>query len=262
MSESNRLLVAALAVFALVAAFWFMLLAPKREESSALSAKIDKVEAEVAEARQQADAAEEAKAGFAEDYEQLVLLGKAVPGDDDTASLLVQIDEIARNSDVQFLGLELQEGSGEAAAAPPPAAPVPPADPAAAGATTTATPAAPTEATAALLPIGATVGAAGLGVMPYSMSFSGGFFEMAEFIENLDSLVKTTNGNLAADGRLVTIDGFSLEPHDELGFPQLSATFAVTTYLVPPGQGVTAGATPAAPAATTAPPTTTVTTTP
>ena len=66
-----------------------------------------------------------------------------------------------------------------------------------------------------------------------------------------------------ANGRLLTVDGFALEPDDELGFPLLKGTFAITTYLTPAGQGVTAGATPAAPApATTVPPTTPVTTAP
>ena len=62
------------------------------------------------------------------------------------------------------------------------------------------------------------------------------------------------------EGRLVTIDGFSLVADEEMGFPVLQGKFAVTTYLAPPGQGVTAGATPAAPAPSTAPPTTTTTT--
>jgi hypothetical protein len=115
----------------------------------------------------------------------------------------------------------------------------------------------PTEASAAALPIGATVGSAGLGVMPYDLTFRGTFFEVADFIAGLDALVKTKGGVLDADGRLVTIDGFSLEADDEVGFPELKGTFAVTTYLTPPGQGVTAGATPAAPAPAAVPPTTT-----
>ena len=98
--------------------------------------------------------------------------------------------------------------------------------------------------------------------MPYTLTFRGEFFQIADFIAGLDALVKTTNGRLNANGRLVTVDGFSLEEDEEAGFPTLTAKFAVTTYLTPPGQGVTAGATPIAPPATTAPPTTPVTTTP
>jgi hypothetical protein len=60
---------------------------------------------------------------------------------------------------------------------------------------------------------------------------------------------------MAVNGRLVTINGFSLtnggseDGEGKTGGPtELQASFNVTTYLTPPGQGITAGATPAAPA--------------
>jgi Tfp pilus assembly protein PilO len=259
MSDTNRLLIAGAALLAVIGGFWFMLLAPKREESTAIAGKVDRLEAQVTQVRQQADAAEEAKSGFADDYEQLVLLGKAVPGDDDTASFLVQLDQIASRSGISFRALQLDDSATAEPAPAPAPVPAAPTDPAAAP-TPTAAPA--TEASAATLPIGATVGAAGLGVMPYNLTFRGKFFEIADFIAGLDALVKTTNGRLDADGRLVTVDGFSLEADEKMGFPVLKGSFAVTTYLTPPGQGVTAGATPVAPLPSTAPPTTTTTTTP
>jgi Tfp pilus assembly protein PilO len=84
--------------------------------------------------------------------------------------------------------------------------------------------------------------------MPYTLSFSGNFFQIADFIEGIDSLVHARPSKVAVDGRLVTLDGFALTGAAEEGFPQLSASFAVTTYLIPPGQGLTAGATPTTPA--------------
>ncbi len=257
MSDSNRLLIAGGVLVAVLVGFWLLLLAPKREESAAVATKVEGLESQVAEVRLQADAAEEAKAGFAEDYEQLVLLGKAVPGDDDTASFMVQLDRIATEAGVSFRSLELNDAAGAEAPVPAPA-PAPTTDPAA-----TAAPAAvpPTEASAAGLPIGATIGPAGLGVMPYTLIFRGKFFDIADFIAGLDKLVETTNGRLDANGRLVTVDGFSLMADENAGFPVLKGKFAVTTYLTPAGQGVTAGATPAAPAPSTAPPITPTTTT-
>jgi hypothetical protein len=262
MAANNRLVIAVVVVALAVAGFWFMLLAPKREESAALTTKIDGVQAKVDAARQQADAAAEAKSGFPDDYEQLVLLGKAVPGDDDTASFLVQIDEVAREAGVEFRSLELADGAGGAEVPAPTPVPAPTTPAPTDGSTPAAAPVAPaTEATAATLPIGATIGPAGLPIMPYTLEFRGEFFEVADFIKNLDALVQTTNGRLAADGRLVTIDGFALEADGVDGFPLLSASFAVTTYLAPAGQGLTAGATPVAPAPATSP-TTPVATTP
>ena len=46
--------------------------------------------------------------------------------------------------------------------------------------------------------------------MPYTLTFNGNFFKIADFIKGLDSLVKTTNEKVAVNGRLVTINGFSL----------------------------------------------------
>ena len=67
----------------------------------------------------------------------------------------------------------------------------------------------PTEAAASLLPLGASIGPAGLGVMPYSLTFSGDFFQIANFIGGIDSLVHTgAKSNVAVDGRLVTLNGF------------------------------------------------------
>ena len=83
--------------------------------------------------------------------------------------------------------------------------------------------------------------------MPYSLTFTGSFFKIADFIKGLDSLVKTTNENVGVNGRLVTINGFSLGEDSEAKFPALQANFSVTTYLTPPSEGTTAGASPEGP---------------
>ncbi len=254
MTSTNRVIVAALAVVVLAVAFWMLLLGPKRDEASKLGVQVKDVEASLAQHQAEAAQAEEAREEFAADYEQLVVLGKAVPSDDDTASLLVQVNRIADRTGVSFRTLELEASEGEAVAAP--AAPAPEApSPEASG--TPASLVSPTEVAASTMPLGAAIGPAGLGVMPYTLTFDGEFFEVADFIEGLDSLVKTENAQVAVDGRLLTINGFSLAPDSDRGFPALTASFSVTTYLTPPEQGVTAGATPEAPAPAAAPAATT-----
>ena len=105
---------------------------------------------------------------------------------------------------------------------------------------------------ASTLPLGAAIGPAGLGVMPYTLTFDGDFFQIADFIKGLDSLVKTENAKVSVDGRLITINGFSLAAESPTsGFPALEATFSVTTYLTPPEAGRDRGATPASPATAT-----------
>ena len=64
-----------------------------------------------------------------------------------------------------------------------------------------------------MLPIGATVGTAGLPVMPYELVFEGGFFDIADFFGRIDGMVAQTNGEkTTVDGRLLTIDGFNFSP--------------------------------------------------
>lgn len=233
--SSNLTIAAMLFVAALAIAFWMLALSPKREEAAELGDQVAQVEASLAAHRAEVSEAEAARDQFPVDYQKLVVLGKAVPGDDDTASLLVQVNGIADRARVDFRTITLGSAGGEEAPAAPPAA--------AAG----GSPVSATEAAASLLPLGATIGPAGLAVMPYTLTFDGSFFQIADFIKGLDSLVATQREEVTVDGRLVTVDGFSLTADTAVGFPALQASFSVTTYLTPPSQGVTAGATPSSP---------------
>ena len=242
LTSTNKLIVAMLALAALAVAFWMLALGPKRQEASDLGAQVEELKATLAGHQQEIDVALAARESFSADYQQLVVLGKAVPGDDDTASLFVQLNRIADKAGVTFRDLELRADGGSAPAPTPTPAPAP----ADGSATPASDPVSPTEAAASTLPLGASIGPAGLAVMPYTLAFDGEFFEIADFIKGLDALVKTTNEKVAVDGRLITIDSFSLSPDPAGGFPALEASFSVTTYLTPPDQGVTAGATPVA----------------
>lgn len=264
MTSTNRTIAAALAVVVLAIAFWMLLLGPKRDEASKLGTQVEKAKSSLAQHRAEVAQAVEARTEFATNYEQLVVLGKAVPGDDDTASLLVQLNRIADRAGVSFRTLTLEGAEGETPPPPTPAAPAPeaPSPEGSAPEGSTGTPASltsPTEVAASTMPLGAAIGPAGLGVMPYTLTFNGQFFKIADFIKGLDSLVKTQNAKVSVDGRLFTINGFSLAPDSNVGFPALEATFSVTTYLTPPEQGVTAGATPSAPSPETSTPAATTT---
>lgn len=256
MGSANRLIVSILVVAAAAVAFWVLALSPKREKADELSSQVNTLEVSLAEARSTVQEAENARREFPADYRQLVLLGQAVPASDETASLLVELNHVARRSKVKFESISLSS-SGEAAAAAAPL-PAPQAQaPESGSAESSAVPASatvpPTEAAASLMPLGATVGPAGLAVMPYNLTFRGDFFHIADFIKGIDSLVRT-GSNMSVDGRLITLDGFTLSLNAEKGFPYLDATFSVTTYLTPPSQGLTAGASPSAPAPSTATP--------
>lgn len=290
MKATERMIVLGLLILGMLAAFWFLIISPKREEVSKLDDEITTLEASVAEQEQLAAFAQSSESDYEGDFESLVVLGKAVPGDDDSASLIEQTQGLAERAGVEFRALERvsSEGAGATAPAPAPAPAAPPAGsettpaasetaPATGSETPAATPtgseapattttdsaaAAPaatdaatatgsvpaTEAAAASLPIGATVGPAGLPVLPYDFTFRGDFFQIADFMAGLDGMVRVDAKGIGVDGRLVTVDGFSLTGDQAAGFPMLEASLHVNTYVAPPDQGTTAGATVAAPA--------------
>ncbi len=259
MKTTDKTIIFGVAGLLLLAAFWFMLLSPKRKDAAKLGTEVSSLETKVSEQEQLADFAEQAKQDFPSNYQRLVTLGKAVPAGDDSASLLVELSRIASTSGVEFRGIALGEEASSGAAPAPATGAAPPvtsqptttAPPPAEGeqaSTEAAAPAPATEVVASTLPIGATVGPAGLNVLPYKLHFRGDFFKVADFIQGLDSLVATDDGRVAVDGRLTTIDGFALSGDSADGFPMLNADFLVTTYLAPPAQGLLGGATPSGPA--------------
>jgi len=241
MKGNSRLIFAVLGVIVLAGAFWMLLLSPKREESSRLGEKVETLQATLAQHEAEVQNALAAKREFARNYGQLVVLGKAVPADSETASLLVQIQKISERAGVRFEEISLDAEVGETGAATPPAV-----EPG-------AEPVSPTEVAASTMPLGAGIGPAGLGVMPYTLNFTGNFFQISRFIHGLDEMVKTTNSRVRVDGRLITVNSFSLSPTGE-GDAELKAAFSVTTYITPPEQGLTAGATLAGPETATATP--------
>jgi Tfp pilus assembly protein PilO len=243
MTSSNRVIVAMLGVAAIAVAFWMLLLSPKKEEVSKLDKQVAAQEELLSAHQAEVQRGLAAEKAFPQAYRQLVVLGKAAPADDETASLLVQMNSIARSSKVRLETFVLKPASGETE--------TPEAQPAPAPGEEGVSYPSPTEVAASTMPLGASIGPAGLAVMPYTVTFKGSFFHVADFIHGLDSLVKTKNEEVDVTGRLITINGFTLTEDSNRGFPHLEATFTVTTFLVPPEQGITGGATPSSPEPTT-----------
>lgn len=277
MNLSDRNVFLVVPLIAAVAAFWFLALSPKQDKAKELDSQVSKLQSDIAEQRQATQEGRVARKHFPRDYHRLVVMGKAVPADDETASLLVQIMNVARRDGVSFRAIKLTS-TGSAAPAATPTAPAPSSGSASSGSVSTtsgsssttsgsasttpasASPAPATETAAASLPIGATVGSAGLPTLPYQLTFRGNFFQLADFLAGVDRLVKTDKARIISDGRLVTVDGFALGPDDLKQFPVLKATMVITTYVLPSDQGLTSGATPSSPPAASAAPASATTT--
>jgi Tfp pilus assembly protein PilO len=261
---SDKAIVMGVIVAVFLAGFYFKVLSPKREEAATLKQEITQLQAQVDEQKQVADFAEDARRHFPAYYGRLVVLGKAVPSGADTPSLLVQLNSIANRTGVKFNGLQLSANSEGASASAPTASSTPSTSSTSTGTSgtsgttptststggTTTPTAVPTEANAASLPIGAAVGPAGLPTMPYDLTFEGQYFNVADFLKGVDELVHMGGGTqVAADGRLLTVDGFALAqaPNSNPSNPTLKVSLSVTSYVTPADQGLTAGASPSGP---------------
>ena len=254
MTRTNKILLAVVAAVGALAAFYFLALAPQREQIAKLDEQIVAKETELEASRQTLVVYEAARSTYKRNYSTLARLGKAVPADDDVRSLLVQLESAADRSGVDFQKIEVGGGGG-AVAAP------------AAGATDA------TASTGELAPAPGSVPVAGgaLSAMPFSFTFNGGFFDLSSFLARLERFVTVSNDRIDVTGRLLRLESIQIAPHST-GFPHMTAQIGAATYLVPPPEAVTAAgaagaaqpatATPTPPAdGGTAPPTTTATTT-
>jgi Tfp pilus assembly protein PilO len=265
MKGSDKAIVLGVLMAVVLAVFYFKVLSPKRHEASSLKQDVADLQSQIDQQTQAANFGEDARRHFPEYYGRLVVLGKAVPADADSASLLVELNSIANRTGVKFQGLELSAGAGTDASSATPSTtsgsstsssststtttPTTSTTPSTSGSAATATPTAATESTAANLPLGASVGPAGLPIMPYDLTFQGHYFQVAGFLKSVDDLVHLRGtSQVAADGRLLTIDAFSLAPDQSNPSDMLTVDLTVTSYLTPGDQGLTAGATPGGPA--------------
>ena len=89
-------------------------------------------------------------------------------------------------------------------------------------------------------------------VLPISVTFNGNFYNLADFLYRLRSLVTVHGGRLDATGRLFAVDTLAFNESD-LKFPQIQATLVIDAFVY--------AATPAAPVPAATPPASTTTTT-
>ncbi len=274
MTKRDRIVLITVLVVGGLAGFYFFALKPKRSELAKLGTDIAAQQQQLDEARSLLASSQDARKRFAGDYATVAQLGKAVPVDDDVPSLVYQLDTAAKRTGVDFRTMKLSEGggtpappapapsstppSGSSGTTPPSSGTTPPSSgttppssgttpPASGGATPASSSGAPaTAAAAAVLPPGATVGSAGLPTLPFSFTFTGSFYNLADFLRKLDRYVLPKGSAVDVNGRLLTVDGVALAVGQE-GFPTIKASVTATAYLVPEDQGTIGGATPQGP---------------
>jgi Tfp pilus assembly protein PilO len=123
LSDRDRKLAIVIIPIVLLVAYWFLLLAPKREASATASKDLSEQTQRLEQARTAANTAKQAKTNFAADYAEIVRLGKAIPAGVDMPSLVVQLDRAAAGTGIRFT--RVATGERDPATATPAAAPAP-----------------------------------------------------------------------------------------------------------------------------------------
>ena len=214
MSARDRIALSAVAGALLLAGLWFLLISPKREEASQLGQQVTEAQGTLDQARSDLARFQQARAGYGDSYAALAAVGKAAPAQDATATLLFQLGATARSEKVDFRSF----AAGQAPAGAPAA-----------------------EATQALP------------AEPFSFDYAGPFFRLSDFLGGLQRYVDMEGEQLAVDGRLLRVDGFSLSEAEAGSPPQVSVQ--ATAFTLPEGESALGGATPTGPAgASSAPP--------
>lgn len=229
MTKRDRIMLSVVAAVAVIAAAWMLAIKPTREEATSLADQ-------AAQAQQRRDAAlaslanaKQARAQFAEAQIGIARMGKAVPTDEDIATLVFQLQGSARKAGIDFRSVRLEQAG--VATTPP------------AGTGTATTP-------------------ADVKKVPFKLIFEGDFFDLRRFIDHANSFARMRDGKyVSVRGRLIEIEGVSMTAAPD-GFPELKAQLTATAYSAPAPEaptgaaattGATTGATTATPASATTP---------
>jgi Tfp pilus assembly protein PilO len=291
LTPRDRKILVVLVPVVVLAAYWFLLLSPKRDEASkeatALTEQQDRLEA----ARTASRSAEGAQQDFEATYAQVVRLGKAIPSSVDMPSLLVQLEAAAAGTGIQFTNITAGErvpsgGSTPTGATPPSGSGSESTPVDAGGATAQSAPGAAVESAnnaqqtadarssaaeessldtqtsaSAGLPVGGGSAPAGepaaAGAAPAGLETVPLQLEFVGNFFNLADFFHSVKRFVRVANQDVLVSGRLLTVEgvswssDAEIFPSIRAQLNATIYLSPQAQGVTAGATPQGPAPTT-----------
>ena len=288
LTDRDRKIMIALVPVVVLVAYWFLLLAPKREQASTAKQELATQQQRLETARAAAQAAEGAKEDFDASYAQVVRLGKAIPSTVDMPSLLVQLDAAAAGTGIRFTKIATGDRVPGATATPAQTT-TPPAAGSESG--TTGTPAAAGGETAQSQPGAAaeaanntqqtanqnTAAAEQSGVQPSDTQTSttaGATTATGDAAATAPPGLETVPLELEFEGNFFNLADFFHDvkrfvsvansnvlvsgrlltvesvrwTSDETIFPHIRAEITATVYLSPKAQGVTAGASPQGPA--------------
>jgi len=227
MTTRDRTVIMLVALVVVLGGVWLEVVSPERKKASNLNAQIATAQAQLSTAEKQLGEARGAQSRYAAAYESIVNLGKAVPPTQEVPSLIYQVAQASDSKRVNFSAI----ASGSTG-----------------GASTTSASASSAAGAAA----------SAFTQLPFTLTFNGGFFELEHLLRQLaDFTTMSGPGNIDVSGRLLTVQSVKLALASGDGFSnsnELTGTITADAYVLPAGQGLTAGASPSAPGAASATP--------
>lgn len=199
-SPHQRMIIGtALAGVAMLAALWMLVLSPKRSESAQVKQSVTTQQTRLTEAKSQLASFQSAKKQYPGMLAELKRLDEAVPARGEIPVLLRQLQRRAkaRGGDLQVASLKSAVDSGAAS--------------------TGLTP-------------GAKLGSGGVATLPFTFTYTGGYFDLLHVLAAARRAVTVSAGDLKIDGRLVTIEGLSFQRADP-DEPLIKATVSATAYI-------------------------------
>ena len=196
MKARDRLVLSIIGLAGVMAAVWFLALAPKREEAAKVSGQVAAAEKRRDAANAKASQAELAQASYKHDYATVARLGKATPPQADVPSLVYQLESAARRAKVDFRSVSVEK----------------PPDPASAN-----EPAASTS---------------GITTLPFSFTFEGSFRKLNKLLSSVDRFSSLRGQKIRISGRLLTLDTVSLSA-GRSGFPDVKVLITARAYTAP-----------------------------
>ena len=105
MSNRMRLLLIGLAIVVIAVLAWFLALSPVRDDIAATEAQIEEERAKLSEAQIKLAQAESTKKEGRRNQARLLELAKMIPTSEEIPSLLLQIQDLADQSGIQFIAI-------------------------------------------------------------------------------------------------------------------------------------------------------------
>jgi hypothetical protein len=224
MKGRDRMVLIGVIVVVVLGGAWMLVVSPKRKEAGKLEKQVSEAQTQLSGAEGQLASARAAQAQYAKAYTSIVSLGKAVPASQEVPSLIYQLSQATNQKKVEFSSITSAAAPGGSGSSGSAAA--------------------------------ASAASAGFSQMPFTFVFNGSFFDLEHLFAQLNGFtVRQASGGLQVSGRLLTIQSVKLAPETAnspagapAGAQRLSGTVSATAYVLPAGQGLTAGATPSSPA--------------